>query len=101
MLRKLSLGFAAALTLGGLSLTAASAAPVTAGASPALEQTGGLLQQAQYYYGTPGYYGPRRYYGPRYYAPRRYYGPRYYAPPRYYGPPPFAPLPFYGPRYFY
>lgn len=87
MLRKLILGFAAALALGGASLAPATAAPVAAGTVQTTQEAraaGDLVEKAQYYY------GPRRYYGPRYYGPRRYYGP-----PRFYGP-----RPFYGPRYW-
>jgi hypothetical protein len=100
MLRKLILGCAAALALGGASLAPATAAPVATGTVQTAQETraiGGLIEQAQYYYGPRRrYYGPRRFYGPP-----RFYGPRYYAPRRYYGPPRFyGPRPFYGPRYW-
>jgi len=60
---------AGALLLTGLSVTPASAAPITAGA-PAASTGGGLIEQVQYY-GRP-HYGPRRYYGRPVYRPRCY-----------------------------
>lgn len=99
MLRKLILGFAAALALGGASLAPANAAPVAAGTVQTAQESraaGDLVEKA-WHYGRPHYYGPRRYYGPPRFYGRPYYGPRrFYGPPRFYGP-----RPFYGPRYYW
>lgn len=89
-MKRLAAAFVGGLTLAGVSLSTATAAPATF--DPGLAAGDGLATQAYYggygygrRWGYGGYYRPR-FYGPRFYGPPVYVGRRCWWRPGYYGP---------------
>lgn len=72
MFRTALIATAAACALGGFTLTAAPAGPVTAQAGQTAQAGENLVEQAQYYRGPRRHYGPR----PSYHRPRCFWSER-------------------------
>jgi hypothetical protein len=88
IMKRLAAAFVGGLTLAGLSLSSATAAP--AAFDPSLTAGDGVTSQAYYggYGGYGGYgrgFGYGRGYGYGGYYRPRFYGPRFYGPPVYVG----------------
>lgn len=94
-MKRLAAAFVGGLTLAGVGLSSATAAPATF--DPGLATGDGVTSQA--YYGGYGY-GYRGGYGRGYgWGPRAYYRPRFYGP-RFYGPPVYAHRCFWRPGFY-